>query len=241
MIIKTKAIVLRNTNYSESSVISKMYTKELGIRTYLINGVRKPKSKISMAMLQPLTLLMLEAYEKPNANLQRIKELKCQPLLLQIGQDFKKRGVAMYLNELLNSCLRVEDRDEDLFNFLEREIIELENGEEVSNFSLLFMIKFCKELGIDPQGEYSESQPYLDLDSACFTAQSGEHTVSQHISRIISDLKYLDHKQHLNIDSKTRRETLNSLILYYQFHIMKNREMKSLSVLTEVMDAWHTV
>lgn len=241
MLVKTKAIVLRNTNYSESSVISKMYTAQMGVRSYLINGVRKPKSKITLAMLQPLSLLDLEVYEKPNANLQRIKELQCKPLLLNIAQDFRRRAVALFITELLNACIMEEEGDEQLFHFLEREILQLEKGAEVSNFSLKFMMGLCKELGIEPQGKYTEKTPYLDLQQACFTSISTEDSLNENSSRIISELKFQEEGHHLLIEPQLRRDCLNGLILYYQHHLMKHKEMRSLDILTEVMKAWHTV
>lgn len=241
MLVKTKAIVLRNTPYSETSVISKMYTQDFGIRTYLINGVRKAKSKITMAMLQPMNILSLEAYEKPNANLQRIKELKCQPILFQIAQDVRKRSVAMFMTELLNACIVAEDSDDILFDFLEDEIIKLENGTEVSNTPLLFMTRLSKVLGIEPQGMYTEESPYLDLDQAIFTDIQTEHCVPRNVSMLISALKADSIDGHLKIESNTRRECLNSLILYYQLHIMRHKELKSLNVLSDVLEAWHTI
>lgn len=241
MLVKTKAIVLRNTNYSESSVISKMYTAEMGIRSYLINGVRKPKSKITLAMLQPLNILELEVYEKPNANLQRIKELQCKPILLNISQDFRKRAVAMFITELLNACIMEEEGDQPLFEFLEKEILLLEKGAEVSNFSLKFMMGLCRELGIEPQGRYTAETPFLDLQHACFTSDTTEDSLNENVSKVISELKFQKEDQHLLIEPGLRRDCLNGLILYYQHHLMKQKEMRSLEILTEVMKAWHTV
>lgn len=185
MIVKTQAIVLRNINYSETSVICKMYTRELGIRSYMINGVRKAKAKVSMAMLQPLSILELETYEKPNAGIQRIKELKNSPLLVQIGQDFRKRSVALFLVELLNACLLAEDGDPPLFDFLHRQVLLLETGQEVSNFSLLFMVQLAEQLGIEPQGAYSSDTPYFDLSQASFVLSFNEHCLSKRSVRII--------------------------------------------------------
>ena len=242
MVYKTEAIVLRNTNYSESSVICKTYTKVHGIRSFLINGVRKPKAKISMSSLQPLNILQLEAYEKSSNNLQRIKELRCEPLLINISQDFRKRGVALFIIELLNACLWEEDGDESLFSFIKSEILALEKGSEVSNFSLYFMMRYAKVLGIEPHGNYSQDNPYFNLDTGSFHSHRDEHSIPADLSSLLDELK-LDHENqgHLQMTAKQRRELLNSLILYFQFHIMKNREMKSLKVLTEVMEAWHTV
>ncbi|MDR2283209.1 MAG: recombination protein O N-terminal domain-containing protein, partial [Sphingobacterium sp.] len=45
MLQKTKGIALKTTNYSESSIVAQIFTENLGLQSYLINGARKPKAK----------------------------------------------------------------------------------------------------------------------------------------------------------------------------------------------------
>jgi len=69
MLHKTRGIVFKTTDYSESSVIVQVFTEKFGLQAYLINGVKKPRAKISRNMLQPLHLLEMVVYHKPNGNL----------------------------------------------------------------------------------------------------------------------------------------------------------------------------
>ena len=62
MIAKTRGIVLRNTNYSENSVVSKIFTEVFGVQSYLINGIRNNKGAIKTAIIQPLNILDLEVF-----------------------------------------------------------------------------------------------------------------------------------------------------------------------------------
>ena len=57
MLHKTRAIVFKTTDYGESSVIVQLFTEKFGMQSYIINGVKKPKAKITRNMLQPLHLL----------------------------------------------------------------------------------------------------------------------------------------------------------------------------------------
>jgi len=63
MIEKTQGIALHYTKYSESSVIAKIFTKNFGLKSCIINGVRKKKSKSKLGLLRPLTLLDIELYQ----------------------------------------------------------------------------------------------------------------------------------------------------------------------------------
>ena len=45
MLHKTNGIVLKVIKYSESSIISNIYTERFGLQTYIVNGVRSAKAK----------------------------------------------------------------------------------------------------------------------------------------------------------------------------------------------------
>ncbi|MCK5776981.1 MAG: recombination protein O N-terminal domain-containing protein, partial [Bacteroidales bacterium] len=57
MIEKTKGIVVKTTKYSETSLVVKIFTEAFGMRTYLVRGVRKRKSKNGLNLFQPLSIL----------------------------------------------------------------------------------------------------------------------------------------------------------------------------------------
>ena len=71
---KTRGIVLNYIKYGESSIIVKIYTEAFGLQTYIINGIRKQKSKWNIAYFQTLTLLQLVVYHKKNGKINRISE-----------------------------------------------------------------------------------------------------------------------------------------------------------------------
>ena len=56
MLTKTRGIVLVFIRYKESSIIARIYTKDLGLRSYIVNGVRSIKTS-KIAFFQPLTVL----------------------------------------------------------------------------------------------------------------------------------------------------------------------------------------
>ena len=235
MITKTKAIVLRNTNYGESSVISKMYTREFGVRTYILQSIRKGKSAIKPSMIQPLSLVDLDIYEKPNSSINRIKELKNNPLLMDIQDSVPKKTVALFLLELLNQCIVEEQYEEELFDFIAAQIIFLEREPLNALFPIYFMLRLTYYLGIEPQGEFSIDTPYLSLEEWIFLEQSGVSTVSKEISELISLLANNSNWSLISINSDLRREGLNQLIKYYQYHITKNKKMKSVEILSELL------
>ena len=71
MLHKTRGIVFKTTDYGETSVIVQVFTEKFGLQSYIINGVKKPKAKISRNMLQPLHLLDMVVYHKKHRQVQR--------------------------------------------------------------------------------------------------------------------------------------------------------------------------
>ena len=69
MLVKTRGIVLSYLKYRETSVIVRIYTEQLGLQSYVVNGVRKAKPPGRIALFQPFTLLELVAYTSPRGGL----------------------------------------------------------------------------------------------------------------------------------------------------------------------------
>src|ERR1700712_3525521 len=118
MLYKTRGIVLKATDYGESSVIVQLFTEKFGLQSYIINGAKKPKAKIGRNMLQPLHLLDLVVYHKNTGSVQRISELKNSPVLLTVPYDVIKSCVAIFLNEVLYKAVKQQSPDENLFSFI---------------------------------------------------------------------------------------------------------------------------
>ena len=70
MIHKTRGIVLRTVDYSDTSLIAKIYTEQFGIQSYLIKGAKRKRASIKANLFQPLALLELEVYKKEKQQLQ---------------------------------------------------------------------------------------------------------------------------------------------------------------------------
>ena len=76
MLHKTLGIVLRSTDYSDSSIIAKIYTEQFGIQSYLIKGAKRKKASVKSNLFQPLSLLELIVYKKEKKQLQTLKEAR---------------------------------------------------------------------------------------------------------------------------------------------------------------------
>ena len=234
MICKTAAIVLKNTNYSETSIICQMYTRELGVRTYILQSVRKGKSAIKPSMIQPLSLVDIDVYEKKNANINRIKELKNNPILYNIQDSMIKKSVAMFLVEILNQCITEEQYEVELFDFIQEQVLALENKDMSPLFPIRFLVLFSFHLGVQPQGVYSSETPYFSLDEGVFTNEVGNHTIASKPAQLLSFILH-NPDEDIKVHSDIRKETLDCIIKYYQYHILKRQKLNSVEILSALL------
>src|SRR3954463_3657995 len=141
MLHKTRGIVFRTTEYSESSLVVQIYTETFGVQSYMINSVRKKHPKYHANIFQPLTPVDLVVYHKERPGLQRISEIKPNPLLINIPTDMLKTSIVFFLNEVLYKSIREEESNPQLFDFILQSVEWLDHSSDATpDFHLIFMI-----------------------------------------------------------------------------------------------------
>jgi DNA repair protein RecO (recombination protein O) len=240
MLHKTRGIVLKTTDYGESSVITQVFTEKLGLQSYIINGVKKPKTKISRNMLQPLHLLDMVVYHKGAGGVQRISELKTSPVLQSIPYDVIKSSVAMFLNEVLYKSVRQQGTDENLFDFVFSTIEWLDHQTTgLANFHLLFLTQLTRYLGFYPDRFLCDEADYFDLKNGVFIKYkpdgllylSPPHT--QNFSRLLQCS--FENLPNLKFSNDERRYLIAKLLEYYALHIEGFGNIHSHEILEEVL------
>ena len=225
MYYQTSGIVLSTIKYGESSVISKIYTSEFGTQSYIINGVRKKRG--GSAYYQLLNILNLTVQHKNDRGLQRIKEVKQKQTYSTIPFDVLKSSIAIFLAEILNKCLKEEEENQILYDFIEKALISFDQLPFDSQFHIQFMVKLSRYLGFFPNLEDS-SFAYFDLRNGLFSQNNLGH---KHYISDTNDLLLAFGGERVNNPKKV----LNILIEYYQLHINGFNFIKSKDVLEKVL------
>lgn len=228
MLHKTRGIVLNYLKYGETSIIVRIYTEAFGLQSYIVNGVRSGKAKNKIALFQPLTLLDLVVYHSAQKELHRIKEMKCSEPFNSIPFDFRKSGIALFMTELLVKTIRREEGNPALFEFLHHSILVLDHLQEnYSNFHLQFLLKLSFYLGFAPgTAEELYTQVHPAGNAADFAKEEKE---------VLDDLLNLGFDNPLRIQAAQRKAILKNILMFYRLHFDNFGELKSLSVLQEVM------
>ena len=239
MLHKTRGIVFKTTDYGESSVIVQVFTEKFGLQSYIINGVKKPKAKISRNMLQPLHLLDMVVYHKNTGSVQRISELKNSPQLQSIPYDVIKSSIAIFLNEVVYKAVRQQSPDENLFDFVFNAIEWLDHRQDgFANFHLLFLVRLSRYLGFYPE-QTSVDADYFDMKNGIFCRYKPEglyylsppHT--QNFRALL--LTNFEHLGNLKFTNDERRYLLQKLLEFYTLHVEGFGNIRSHEVLEEVL------
>lgn len=222
MLYKTRGIVFRFTKYGETSIIVNVFTESFGLQSYIVNGVRTKSAKNKIALFQPLTLLEMVVYHKENANINRIKELKCTHPFQSLSTDIIKSTIGMFIIEIMNKTIKEESHTGDFFSFLFNSIQTLDLLEENSeNFHLIFLLKLSRYLGF---GAHTVSEVL------------GHRMIGDEEEKILAILLTLNLQETVKMTGTQRKNLLEVILLFYADHLDYLGEIRSVSILREVLD-----
>lgn len=239
MLLKTRGIVFRTIKYGETSIITDIFTEEKGLLSYIMNGVRKKKARVSPGYFQVMSVLDLIVYYSEQQKLHRIKEVKPAFLFQTIPFDIQKSSITLFLAELCSKTINEPEPNPQLFHFIAHALQELDHVDaRFQNHHVSFMVGLAAELGFELQTRTSETDRYFDLQESRFqpNAPMHFHYVSPPESDLLAELIYNEQNgSHTSMDRKSRRAILAHLIAYFRLHIDHLKDLKSYHILEEVL------
>ena len=239
MQVTTKAIVLTSLKYGDTSLIVKAYTASDGLKSYLLRGIlTSKKGKLKTALFLPLTQLELVANHRNKGALESVKEAKVTYHYQTLHTNIAKNAMTMFLAEMLSNSIHEEERNDDLFEFLEAALQWLDTHNEISNFHLYFLVVLTKYFGFYPD--------MANIKASSFDLLEGDFTNTPSLNPIMTgeNLNYFklmlgtnfDRVHTIKMNKMNRQELLQSLVLYYELHLQGFRKPKSLAILNEVFN-----
>lgn len=239
MIQKTRAVLLHQVKYSETSLIITCYCEHSGRQSYIINGIRSSKSKTKAGILQPLFLLELETQIKGGRDVQRLKEFQLLEVYQSIPFDVVKSTISMFLAELLFKVLRSEDTDPELFEFMYNSLSYFDKlVQGIANFHLWFLVNLSGYLGYRVTNNYNALEPWFNPREGQFTAFKAHHVGSpdfeeSQLLSILFNLKIKDLAT-FQTDGHRRLRLLEIMVDFYAYHFEGIGKINSLTVLTQI-------
>jgi len=232
MDIKSKGIVLQTIKYSETSVISRIYTQQLGQLSFIINNVRTSKSVLKATSLQPGTLLELDFSYQESKSLHRIKEFRRSYSFRSLPFDIRKSAIAIFIIEIVTRCLHEHEVNEEQFDFVYEQFVNLDESEELNPFfHLQFLLFFTRYLGFFPMQNYSVNNPVFNLECGHFTHENdpSPHCLTKQESQLLGILLHYPtfEKPDLQYDRILKNAFLDKILRYYSLHIQTFKNVRS--------------
>lgn len=238
--LSTSALVLHTTAYSETSVIAKIFTRQLGVRSYILKGVRKGGSRTKQNLLQPLSYLDLVVYNNPKTRINYLKEIAPhrdadQTPSMDDLNDMSRHALRFFMTELLYKTLREEEPMPELFDYVV-ESLNVQGNSSMAQLPVTFMLSVSRHMGIEPLDNYSAREPLFDMQAGRFQ-YSGTYTLPPSTSLLLHS--YLQ-SMHENTPAPVatlaqRTEIINRLLDYFQIHLSEFRNFKSHEILHTVL------
>lgn len=227
MLLSTPGLVLHTTPYSESSVVVKVFTQQLGVRSYIIKGVRGPRGRVKQNLLQPLSSLDMVVYNNEKADLNYIKELSPRhPLSTGVPSAQPtthyplptQNALRFFMTEVLYKALREAEPMPALFDYVDKTTTHYPLP--TTHLPITFLLTVARHLGIEPLDNHSIREPLFDLQEGRFVSAPTETTLSPALSSMLHD--YLQNLSTSHFPPSTlsdRRSLIDALITYYHLHL----------------------
>ena len=152
-------------------------------------------------------------------------------------------AVALFMVELLQTCVKQPEAHPDLFQFMEDALLQLDaaGALEAANYPLYFALHLAHFFGYRISDDHDGIHSVLDLREGEFVTEPPMHPdwVGGQQAELISQLLKCMHPSDLasvRLNQDMRRQLLRSVLIFYALRNADFRGLRSVPVLQEVLD-----
>lgn len=224
-----KGYLLSYIKYGENDAVLHCFTEEDGFQSYFLKGVYSKKNK-KKALLLPLNQLNFSINSAKGNSIQSVSRFE----LVRNNDmytDIKANTVVFFISDLLNQILRHENKNPGIFLSIDEFIDELAQNNYQSH--LIFLIRILKIQGVAP---LINEGNYLDPETGTFSHGLTHQLFTEEISYIWKNILLSESPYQIKIQPKIRKNFLDSLLVYYHYHITDFKIPPSLEVIQQIFE-----
>ena len=143
---KDLAIVLRVTEFSETSCVVLVFTRQFGKLSALAKGARRPKSPFEAA-LDVLAVCRIVFLHKSADLLDLLTEARLERRFRSARSDLTRLYAGYYIAELMDELTDARDPHPELFDEADSALLMLDQGADVAVVVLRFEMAALRQLG----------------------------------------------------------------------------------------------
>ena len=222
-IVKTEGIVIGETNYSESSKILKVLTKDYGLISIMSKGCRNLKSKLR-GVSGKLVYANFQFYYKENG-ISTLISADSIDTLRNIIMDIEKISYASYLFDLTEQVYK-NTYDKNIYDVFISTIKKMNDGYDYEALTCIYELKLLDYLGIRPNVDgcsicgSSKNIVTVSTRDGGYICQNCYHSGKIYTNKTIQLIRmfiYVDINQvtKLEIKKETKKELEEFITEYY--------------------------
>ena len=236
-----QGIVLQSIRYGDTSLIVKVFTRNLGLRSYMVKGAFNRNSKSRAALFQNLHLINYVEASRPNkGSLGYLKDVQLTTVYQSIPFVMNKSAILMYICELLSKTIIEQEQNEVMFDFIVRSLLWLDLVEQdYANFPLFFTLELTRHLGFYPKANHEKGYCF-DMMEGSFAHDLPVHPYyfdnenAQLLAQMLN--VSIDEACRMPLRVSQRRELLDGLIVFMRLHAPVMNDFHSHEVLKTVLE-----
>src|SRR6478736_5628443 len=143
---KTRAIVLKLVEFSETSLVLTLFTEDFGKVGALAKGARRPKGPFEGA-IDLLAFIRIVFLRKSSDSLDLLTEAKLERRFRSAQRDLARLYAGYYVAELLTELTERGDPHPALFQAAERTLLDLDTGAPLLETIVRFELTALHEVG----------------------------------------------------------------------------------------------
>lgn len=227
--ILQSGFLLSYIKYGENDAVLHCFTEEDGFQTYFLKGIYSKKNK-KKAFLLPLNKLNFSVSAGKSSGIQTISRFEIVEIN-DVYTDIKANTVIFFIADFLNQILRNENKNQIIFHTIEEFILELSRQNYRSH--LILLIKILKIQGVAPLlGEGN----YLDPETGTFSNVGTHHFFDSENSLLWKLILSAEDPYEIKIPQVLRKTFLDSLLIYYHYHITDFKTPNSLEIIQQIFE-----
>ena len=245
-IVETDALVIRQIEYGENSNILRVFTRDLGKISILVRGVTRPKSS-NRVLSQIFSYSNLKL--KSGRNFYYINDGDLIDSFYDLRLDFEKLSYGLYILELIDKSMEMEQVNEDVFD-MTLKLLKLLNvsTEDILKLITAYELKYISLIGFMPAIKECAICGSRELDNGKFSQYRGG-VICRKCSLQIPDaydldiddlqiLKGLLYSKLEDLDKLKIKENklkkIHNLLLGYILESIDRKGFNSLKILEEI-------
>ena len=223
------AFLLSFLKYGENDAILHCFTEEEGFQSYFLRGIYTQKNK-KRAFLLPLNHLFFSVRTAKSGSMQTISRF--ETLSVQdFYSDIKINTVVFFVADFLHQILKDENKNLAIFQNIEEFSEQL--NQKNYRAHLIFLIKILMLNGVAPLPGEGD---FLDPETGTFKSTETHHLFNSEISGLWKAVVSEKGNYDIKIPQKIRRDLLDSIMVYYHYHVPDFRIPVSLEVIQQIFE-----